>query len=117
MKRHIAQYLAILGALIGPAPAFALPIVANNLDDLSTNVLCPILDYIFTISMVIGVAATLWAAYQYMASGGDQNKVSEARKTLTYGVVGIVVALLAGGVPRLIATLLGAGSSYTFVCG
>lgn len=110
-----APYVITLGALASPAPAFALPIVARNMDALSTNVLCPIVDYIFTISMIFGIAMILVAGYKYMTSGGEPNKVGEARKSLTYGAVGILVALLAGSVPRLIATFLNA--SYTFVCG
>lgn len=45
--------------------------------------------------MAISVIVILYAGFQYMTAGGNEEKVSDATKTLTYAIVGIVVGLLA----------------------
>ena len=98
-KRQIA-FAAIALTLV--------PLAANAgvLDNRLIGAFCKIANYLFTIAMVVGIGAALWAAFQYMTAGGDTSKVSGAHKTLTYAAVGIAVALLAGSVPGLVASLL-----------
>ena len=98
-KRQIA-FAAIALTLV--------PLAANAgvLDNRLIGAFCKIANYLFTIAMVVGIGAALWAAFQYRTAGGDTSKVSGAHKTLTYAAVGIAVALLAGSVPGLVASLL-----------
>src|SRR3989344_5523924 len=83
-----------------------MPLAANAgiLDNKLIGAFCKIANCLFTIAMVVGIGAALWAAFQYMTAGGDTSKVSGAHKTLTYAAVGIAVALLAGSVPGLVAS-------------
>jgi hypothetical protein len=75
--------------------------------------LCKVAGFLYTVAIVVGIGAALWAAFQYMTSGGDPNKVSGAHKTLTYAAVGIAVALIAYGVPGMVSTLLGGDAITT----
>lgn len=43
----------------------------------------------------IAVAMIVYAGFQYVNSGGDSGKVSAAKNTILYAVIGIVVATLA----------------------
>jgi hypothetical protein len=58
---------------------------------------------IFT--FVIGVVAVIMvmvAGYRYVTSGGDSSKVSGAKSTITYALIGIAVAALAQGIVRFV---------------
>lgn len=53
------------------------------------------------IAMLTGAAAVIFIIYggiQMVFSGGDQSKVMTARKTVTFAVLGLVVALSAGAI-------------------
>lgn len=50
------------------------------------------------LSIVVGIAAVLaiiLAGFKYITSGGDAGKVSNAKSTLVYALVGLVIAVLA----------------------
>lgn len=49
-----------------------------------------------TLMFIVGVAATLaivLGGLRFVTSGGDANQVTQARNTVLYGVVGVVVAI------------------------
>lgn len=57
-------------------------------------------------SWAVGVVAIIMvviAGFQYMASGGDSNKVGSAKTTLIYALIGVAVAAVA---QLLVATVL-----------
>jgi hypothetical protein len=50
------------------------------------------------LSLAIGIIAVIMiiiAGFKYVTSGGDANRVSSAKNTLLYAIVGIVIAALA----------------------
>jgi hypothetical protein len=50
------------------------------------------------LSTLIGVAAVImiiFAGFRYITSGGDSNRVSSAKSTIIYAVIGLVIAVLA----------------------
>ena len=103
------RYALMAGTFLGPATTFAIPVVATDLESFTVSVLCPLLDYLFTLALIVGIIMALVAAYKYLTSSGDPTKVSEAHKTLTYAAVGIAVAIFAGSFPLLVGSLLGIG--------
>ncbi len=103
------RYALLVGALLGPATSFALPVVAKDAGYF-IEVVCKVAYWIQTLALIIGIVYAVVAAYKYMTSGGDASKVGEAHKTLTYAAVGIGVALIAAGVPNIVSELLGGGT-------
>jgi hypothetical protein len=61
----------------------------------------------FGILMVISIILVLYAAFLYITAAGDSEKITKAGQTITYAVVGIIVALLASGVPDIVNSLFG----------
>lgn len=58
-----------------------------------------------TFSLVIGVVAVIMimvSGFRYITSGGDANKVSGAKNTLVYAVIGLVVVALAQVIVRFV---------------
>jgi hypothetical protein len=56
------------------------------------------------LSMIVGVAAVIMIVYaglRYVTSGGDAGSVGNAKSTLVYAIVGIIVAALAQVFVRL----------------
>lgn len=46
-------------------------------------------------AMLLAVVFIIYGGYQFVVSRGDSGKVNAARNTILYGVVGLIVALLA----------------------
>jgi hypothetical protein len=80
------------------------PIPVTTTDELLA-VICNFIGYFFWAVIIISVIFVLVAAYDYVTAGEDTEKTSKARRTLTYAAVGIAVALLAFGVPNIVASI------------
>lgn len=63
----------------------------------------------FVLNLVIPAAiiAIIWAGIQFLTAGGNEARVTKAKGTLTWAIIGLVVALLAKGLMNLIANVLG----------
>lgn len=51
---------------------------------------------------VIAVVILLIGGFKWMTAGGNEDKVSEAKKMLGYGVIGLVIVLAAWGVATFV---------------
>lgn len=71
------------------------------------NLFDKVISWLFTILMVFAVLMIVYAAFSYLTSGGDEEKVGAAHKRIMYAVVAIAVAFLAQGVSFVVAELLG----------
>ena len=55
---------------------------------------------------IISVIMVIWGGFRYATSSGDPAKVTSARQTLTYGIIGLAVALLAFAVVAFVNSLV-----------
>ena len=62
--------------------------------------------WLLGIGLTIAVIIVIWAAFLFMTSGGSKERVTMARKTLLYAIIGLVVLLLATGVTEFIKNVL-----------
>ncbi len=62
--------------------------------------------WLLGIGSTIAVIIVIWAAFLFMTSGGNKEKVTMARKTLWYAIIGLVVLLLATGVTEFVKNVL-----------
>ena len=76
-------------------------------EELVGRILCPIFNTMFSVFIILSTIIVVYAAYLYLASGGDTEKVSKATKTITYAAVGILVALVSKGFPIIVASFFG----------
>lgn len=58
------------------------------------------------IGAIISTIIILWAAIVFMTSGGNKDRVTMARNTLWYAIIGLTILLLADGVSILIQNFL-----------
>ena len=88
--------------LSGLAYANLIYAAVNDTTDLVTKVICPTVDAMFYILMAVSTVMIMWAAYLFVTAEDDAEKVSKARKTITYAAIGIVVAFLAKAFPEIL---------------
>jgi hypothetical protein len=63
----------------------------------------------FAIGLGITIASlmVIYAAYQMMTSGGNEERFAQGKKTLTYALVGLGILLLAATLVALIQEIIG----------
>ncbi len=66
-----------------------------------------IIRWIYTIFLVVAVVFVLIAAFQYLTSGGDKDKVKKANNMLMYAAISIVIAILAFSITKIVGSLVG----------
>lgn len=62
--------------------------------------------WLLEIGATISTIVILWAAVLFMTSGGNKDRVTMARKTLWYAIIGLTILLLADGMALLIQNFL-----------
>lgn len=65
--------------------------------------------FLFTSVASVAVIYALFAGWKFVISRGDVQKVTEARKTLTYALVGLTVVLLSFFLISALSEILGIG--------
>ena len=88
-----------------PAPFGKLPTNVTSGADFVTTVL-GITDWIFVILLLLAIIFIVLAGFQFVTGGGDPTAVAQARNKLIYAAVGIIVALLAKGLPVALRTII-----------
>ena|SRR3989344_1244696 len=62
--------------------------------------------WLLGIGATISTIVIIWAAIVFMTSGGNKDRVTMARQTLWYAIIGLTILLLANGVALLIQNFL-----------
>jgi hypothetical protein len=62
---------------------------------------------IYTVAAVVFIFMILWGAFEMVTSGGEKEKVGEARKRITYAFIGIVLFAIAFAIISLVGTFTG----------
>ncbi len=55
------------------------------------------------LTSILFLAYTVYAGYLYMSSAGDSDKIETAKKTIKYGIIGILISLSAYSILRLVS--------------
>jgi len=67
-----------------------------------------------TILFVVGIVSIvmlIWGGLRYVISGGDSKKVTDAKNTILYAIIGLIVALLAYAIVNFVINAIGGGES------
>jgi hypothetical protein len=72
-----------------------------------TSVATAVAGFLFwDIAAPLATIMVLVGAFQLITSSGDPEKVSQGKKTITYAAIGLVVALIAGGIVSIIQSFV-----------
>ena len=58
----------------------------------------------------ISVVMLLYGGFRYIVSGGDSKKVTDAKNTILYAIIGLVISLLAYAIVNFVLTTIGVTS-------
>ncbi|PID33191.1 hypothetical protein CR969_02110 [Candidatus Saccharibacteria bacterium] len=64
--------------------------------------LAAILNVVYSIAGVIAVVMIIIASISYTTSGGDSNKLTSAKNTILYAVIGLALIMLAFGITNYV---------------
>ena len=78
---------------------------ASNQNDLMATV-NKIINIVIGVIGFAAVAMTIYGGVQYTTSAGDPGKVKKAKDTIMYGIVGLVVAILAFAIVNFVLSSL-----------
>ena len=59
---------------------------------------------------MLAIVFIIWGGIQFALSSGDSKKVQEAKSTLTYAVIGLVLSMLAYAVVAFVTTAVSSGT-------
>ncbi len=79
------------------------PLQADNFAELIED----IIEWLVSIGMVIAVVMIVYSGFLFMVSGGSEEKVTKAKRTLIWSLIGLAVLLVGRGWISIIQELLG----------
>ncbi len=91
--------------LIAPAIFAATGVGPTSLTGI-TKIMETIVNWFQAIVLILGVMMIVWAGLTWMTAGGNDDKLTEARKRFVWGLVGIGVALFAGVAQKFIESII-----------
>lgn len=56
----------------------------------------------------ISVIMLIWGGLRYITSGGDNKKITDAKNTILYAIIGLIIAVLAYAIIQFVLESLGA---------
>jgi hypothetical protein len=126
MKRIVLVSLAAITLLVGVVALYSHPALAASAKDeicsgigaasggggcanpkdspTINSVISTVINILSAFVGIIAVIMIIFAGFKYVTSGGDSGKISSAKNTLTYAVVGIVVAGVSQLIVRFVVT-------------
>ncbi len=80
------------------------PLKTKSIPDLIDR----IVKYVIGIATIIFPLIIIYGAFQFLSTGGDMEKVTAARKTITYAIIGYILIWMSRGITMIVAEFLGA---------
>ena len=86
--------------------AIEAPELAKDFDELIQRI-CSLVNVLFTALIVVAIGFIIYAAFLYVTSAGDSERVRMANHQITFAVIALVVGLFAKSVPLVVNGALG----------
>lgn len=106
--KKILSLSAVLSIIFSPLAALALTMpnkpagVPDDIEKVLTNVISGVIGFI----VIVAVLFLVWGGIQYLTSAGDETQVENAKKTISYAIIGLFVAAIAFAVVKLMVSWL-----------
>ncbi|OGY45743.1 MAG: hypothetical protein A2663_02875 [Candidatus Buchananbacteria bacterium RIFCSPHIGHO2_01_FULL_46_12] len=108
--RKIAILTAIFALTAVPALALETGISYGAYTDLGTRDLREGIMQIITVLLgflgIVAIIVILWGGFRWLTSGGNEEKVGEAKKILASGLVGLIIIFTAYAIANFVITQL-----------
>lgn len=91
-------------------PSIISNLIGADTGNLTSNDIVNIFDraanYLFTFTLILAVIVFIWNGILFMASGGQEQKITTARKALTWAIVGVAIAIASKGIIMIVISFL-----------
>ncbi|PID30844.1 hypothetical protein CSA80_03715 [Candidatus Saccharibacteria bacterium] len=84
-----------------------LPNSSNKAADPAQNAVGDVLQIVFGVAASIAVLIIVISGFRYIVSAGDPNKMAQAKKSILYAVLGLLVSLAAFSIVTLVVKRVG----------
>ncbi len=101
----LSTFYFLLSTSLASAQVVEIPNPLGSTSDIPT-LIDKIATWLLGIGSTIAVIVILWAAFLFMTAGGNKERVTKARQTLWYAIIGLTVLLLAKGVTSIVENFL-----------
>ena len=112
MNKKLIASSAITLLLSVPAVmlAFSPGNIPNAAPSLDINTLVDVLfSILWPVAVAFFIVMFIMAAFRFATAEGSPDKITEARSFLIWGIVGVIIALLAFSIPFVVRNTLGNG--------
>jgi hypothetical protein len=116
MKKTILSVLAISMLIAIPFfanAAYTVQPIPDGKNIVIWDVLIKALNWFFNITIIIAAIFLVYAGWQYVTAGGDEEKMKGGLNTLIRALIGVGIALLAKGLIYIVSTFI-TGTGFTF---
>ena len=62
---------------------------------------------------IISVIMLIWGGLRYILSGGDSKKVTDAKNTILYAIIGLIVSILSYAIVQFVISAIGGDTTVT----
>ena len=100
----IALFFAPSSLAIEGNTTYNIPNVVNS--NTFEGLIRGIAEWFYRIMVPVASIVILYAAFLFLTSGGDEEKVKKAKRAITYAVVGVAIILIGAGFITFIQSLL-----------
>jgi len=93
----VVAWVLALPVMAQVAPEDIDPVVTFEKEDL-VDLLVSFANWTLLLIAIIAVIMIIYGAFIYMTTAGDETKVEKGKNIIIYGIVGVLIAILAFGV-------------------
>lgn len=108
--KKIATLTALFALTAVPALALETGIQYGTYTGLGTKDLREGIMQIITILLgflgIVAIIIILWGGFRWLTSGGNEEKVGEAKKILTAGIIGLIIIFVSYAIANFVVTQL-----------
>jgi hypothetical protein len=116
MKKIILPVLALSMLMVVPFLASAVEPSMTIPSGTGVDIwalLAKALNWFFNVAIIIAAIYLVYAGWQYITAGGDDEKMKSGLNTLVRALIGVAIALLAKGLIYMVGTFI-TGTGVTF---
>ncbi len=84
----------------------------GGLEGYGTNLIQLVINLLFVIGIIMALVFIIYSGIQWAISGGDKQKLQNARNRLIYSIVGLIVVAIAFAIINIIVTLFAGNPKF-----
>ena len=103
IKKIFPFFFLFLPSLVSAVIEIQNPLRAHSF----TELLDTLLTWLIVLSVPFTTGVIIYSAFQMLTSEGEEAKLAEAKRTLTWGIIAFIIILCAKGLVLAIRSILG----------